>query len=39
MTGAAVAVIPLSMILIISVIKMSQKHFKNQQKYLGDING
>lgn len=39
MTGAAVAVIPLSMILIVSVIKMSQKHFKNQQKYLGDING
>ncbi len=39
MTGASFVVIPLSMICMMVVVKFSQKHFKNQQKYLGDING
>lgn len=39
LTLAAVCVIPLSMIFVIAIVKKSQTHFKNQQKYLGKVNG
>ncbi|MGE4284109.1 MAG: ABC transporter ATP-binding protein [Clostridia bacterium] len=39
MTLAALCIIPISMILIMFVVKRSQKYFKHQQKYLGNING
>ncbi len=39
LTLAAVCVIPVSMIVVIAIVKKSQKHFKNQQKYLGKVNG
>lgn len=39
MTLIAVIVIPVSVILMSLVIKMSQKHFRTQQEYLGHING
>ncbi len=39
LTLAAVCVIPLSMVFVITIVKKSQKHFKNQQKYLGKVNG
>ena len=39
MTLAAMIVIPASMIVIKLVISRSQGHFKNQQKYLGKVNG
>lgn len=39
MTVVAVLVIPASMGIIKLVVGKSQKHFKNQQKYLGDVNG
>ena len=39
MTLAALAIIPLSGILMGLVIKKSQKHFVNQQKFLGEVNG
>ncbi|MCL2487301.1 MAG: ABC transporter ATP-binding protein/permease [Oscillospiraceae bacterium] len=38
MTLVALGIIPLSMILVISVVRKSQKHFKNQQNYLGHVN-
>lgn len=31
--------IPVSLIVVMLIVKFSQKHFKNQQEYLGDING
>ena len=31
--------IPVSLIVVMHIVKFSQKHFKNQQEYLGDING
>ena len=39
MTLAAMIVIPMSMIVIKLVVSRSQGHFKNQQKYLGKVNG
>jgi len=39
MTLAALVVIPLSMILTMVVIGKSQKYFKDQQDYLGHLNG
>jgi ATP-binding cassette subfamily B protein len=39
MTLITLCILPLSMISVLSIIKQSQKHFKNQQKYLGHVNG
>lgn len=39
MTLVSVAVIPLSVMVTMAVVKQSQKHFKEQQVYLGHING
>ncbi|MBN7774370.1 ABC transporter ATP-binding protein [Clostridium aminobutyricum] len=39
MTVAALIALPLSMLLIKLVVHFSQPHFKNQQKYLGEMNG
>ncbi|MFC5602501.1 ABC transporter ATP-binding protein [Sporosarcina koreensis] len=39
MTLAAICILPLTMISIVGIIKKSQVHFKNQQKYLGHVNG
>ncbi len=39
MTITALVVLPLSMLVIRLVVSKSQKHFKNQQKYLGYVNG
>ena len=38
MTLAALIVMPLSMIIIKGVVGKTQVHFKNQQKYLGEVN-
>ena len=35
----ALCIIPVSVFFIGIVLKKSQKHFKNQQKYLGNVNG
>ncbi len=39
MTLVVLAVIPLSGIMLLLVVKRSQKHFKQQQEYLGHVNG
>ena len=39
MTLVAIGIIPLSMILIMAIVKRSQKYFKQQQDYLGNVNG
>ena len=39
MTLIALLILPISMILISTIVKRSQKYFKNQQEYLGHING
>ena len=39
MTIVAFLVVPVSMIFVMFVIKLSQKYFKHQQEYLGHING
>ena len=39
MTLVALGIIPLSMFLVMLVIKQSQKFFKEQQKLLGNVNG
>ena len=39
MTGISVLIVPISLVLILFVVKFSQKHFATQQKYLGIING
>lgn len=39
MTLIAATTIPISIVLLGFIIKMSQKHFKMQQEYLGKING
>ncbi|MGN4426238.1 ABC transporter ATP-binding protein [Bacillus cereus group sp. MYBK30-1] len=39
MTLVALLILPVSMILIMGVVKRSQKHFKSQQEYLGHVNG
>ena len=37
MTLVALSIIPISLILVGTIVKHSQKHFKNQQDYLADI--
>lgn len=39
MTLIAVIILPVSAIFVGVVVKISQKHFRAQQKYLGDVNG
>lgn len=39
MTGISVLIVPISLVLILFVVKFSQKHFATQQKFLGIING
>ena len=39
MTLIAIVILPISMCLISFVVKKSQKYFKNQQEYLGHVNG
>lgn len=39
MTLVALLILPVSMILIMAVVKQSQKYFKSQQEYLGHVNG
>lgn len=39
MTLAAVAILPLSIIVVMLVVSQSQKYFKTQQKTLGALNG
>lgn len=39
MTLIAISILPVSIILISVIVKISQKHFRNQQEYLGKING
>lgn len=39
MTGISILIVPISLVLILFVVKFSQKHFATQQKYLGIING
>lgn len=39
MTLVTLLVIPLSMFLLVFVVKNSQKYFQKQQEYLGNING
>lgn len=39
MTLIALCVIPVSLIFILLVVKKSQKHFTEQQEYLGHVNG
>jgi ATP-binding cassette, subfamily B, multidrug efflux pump len=39
MTLIALLILPLTMAIVSFIVKRSQKHFKNQQKYLGHING
>ena len=38
MTVVALLVLPMSMVMIKLVVHRSQGHFKNQQKYLGEVN-
>lgn len=39
MTLVAVGILPISMMLIMTIVKRSQKYFKEQQDYLGHLNG
>lgn len=39
MTLIAIVILPISAFLVSFVVKKSQKYFKNQQEYLGHING
>ncbi|MBM7712419.1 ABC transporter ATP-binding protein [Enterococcus xiangfangensis] len=39
MTGIAILIVPISLVLIMVVVKNSQKYFQTQQEYLGVING
>ncbi|WP_242941900.1 ABC transporter ATP-binding protein [Desulfonispora thiosulfatigenes] len=39
MTLVALVIIPISMGLILSIVKKSQKYFKQQQDFLGNVNG
>lgn len=39
MTGIAVIILPLMIVLIKPILKKSQKYFSQQQIYLGDLNG
>lgn len=35
----AIIMVPVSMLFIIALVKVSQKHFRNQQQFLGRVNG
>lgn len=39
MTIAAILILPISMFLILNIVKRSQKYFKAQQESLGQVNG
>nr|WP_088011392.1 ABC transporter ATP-binding protein [Gottfriedia acidiceleris] len=39
LTIVALCILPLSMVFVMMIVKKSQKHFINQQKYLGKVNG
>ena len=39
MTVIALLILPVSVLLVSLVVKFSQKYFRAQQKYLGDVNG
>lgn len=39
LTLVALCIIPLSLLVVMFVVKRSQKYFKDQQKYLGRVNG
>ncbi len=39
LTLVALCVIPVSLVFVMVLVKFSQKHFKDQQKYLGTVNG
>lgn len=39
MTLVAIIIIPVSMLLVMVIVKLSQKYFKEQQQYLGNVNG
>lgn len=39
MTFVAMILLPLSSIFMMNIMRKSQKHFSNQQKYLGKVNG
>ncbi len=39
MTMVALAVIPISMVLVTLIIRQSQKYFRQQQDYIGHVNG
>lgn len=39
LTLAAILVIPITMVVVILIVKKSQGYFKDQQKYLGKVNG
>jgi ATP-binding cassette subfamily B protein len=39
LTLTALIIIPLSMAAVIAIVRRSQGHFKNQQKFLGNVNG
>lgn len=39
LTLIALVTVPVSMVLVIALVKLSQKHFRNQQTYLGSVNG
>ncbi|WP_243206533.1 ABC transporter ATP-binding protein [Neobittarella massiliensis] len=39
MTLVALVILPISIGLIMLVVRVSQKHFQNQQRFLGEVNG
>jgi ATP-binding cassette subfamily B multidrug efflux pump len=39
LTLIAVVIVPVSMFFVVALVRVSQKHFQNQQKYLGLVNG
>ena len=39
MTLVALTIIPLSMVIVVLVVRQSQKYFTQQQEYLGHVNG
>jgi ATP-binding cassette subfamily B protein len=39
MTIVALLILPISAILVMAVVKRSQKYFRSQQKFLGEVNG
>ncbi|MEH7513244.1 ABC transporter ATP-binding protein [Gottfriedia acidiceleris] len=39
LTLVALCILPLSMVFVLMIVKKSQKHFINQQRYLGKVNG